>query len=83
MLFEATEVVVNLSSGGGLDVFLAAKMVGPGGRAIGIDMTPAMIERAGANAVSGGYTNVQFTSPSSTKFRYRMAQAIASYRIAF
>ena len=40
------EVVVDLGSGGGLDVFLAAKMVGPEGRAIGIDMTPAMIERA-------------------------------------
>jgi arsenite methyltransferase len=54
------EVVVDLGSGGGLDVFLAAKMVGPEGRAIGIDMTPAMIERARANAVSGGYSNVEF-----------------------
>jgi SAM-dependent methyltransferase len=54
------EVVVDLGSGGGLDVFLAAKRVGPEGRAIGIDMTPAMIERARANAVSGGYTNVEF-----------------------
>src|SRR5437867_10761624 len=35
------EVVVDLGSGGGLDVFLAAKLVGPTGRAIGIDMTPA------------------------------------------
>jgi SAM-dependent methyltransferase len=41
-------------------VFLAAKMVGPEGRAIGIDMTPAMIERARANAEVGGYTNVEF-----------------------
>lgn len=54
------EVVVDLGSGGGLDVFLAAKMVGPEGRAIGIDMTPAMIERSQANAASGGYTNVEF-----------------------
>jgi arsenite methyltransferase len=54
------EVVVDLGSGGGLDVFLAAKMVGPEGRAIGIDMTPAMIDRARANAASGGYTNVEF-----------------------
>src|ERR1700754_2530638 len=57
---RAGEVVVDLGSGGGLDVFLAAKMVGPEGRAIGIDMTPAMIERARTNAVSGGYTNVDF-----------------------
>ena len=54
------EVVVDLGSGGGLDVFLASKMVGPEGRAIGIDMTPAMIERARANAWAGGYTNVEF-----------------------
>jgi len=54
------EVVVDLGSGGGLDVFLAARMVGPTGRAIGIDMTPAMIDRARANATSGGYTNVEF-----------------------
>jgi SAM-dependent methyltransferase len=54
------EVIVDLGSGGGLDVFLASKMVGPEGRAIGIDMTPAMIERARANAKSGGYTNVEF-----------------------
>jgi SAM-dependent methyltransferase len=54
------EVVVDLGSGGGLDVFLASKMVGPEGRAIGIDMTPAMIERARVNARTGGYTNVEF-----------------------
>lgn len=54
------EVVVDLGSGGGLDVFLASKKVGPEGKAIGIDMTPAMIERARANAASGGYTNVEF-----------------------
>lgn len=54
------EVVVDLGSGGGLDVFLAAKKVGPTGKAIGIDMTPAMIERARANAAKQGYTNVEF-----------------------
>lgn len=54
------EVVVDLGSGGGLDVFLAAQKVGPNGRAIGIDMTPEMIARARANAESMGYTNVDF-----------------------
>lgn len=54
------EVVVDLGSGGGLDVFLAAQRVGPAGRAIGIDMTEEMIERARANAAIGGYTNVEF-----------------------
>jgi arsenite methyltransferase len=54
------EVVLDLGSGGGLDVFLASKKVGADGRAIGIDMTPTMIERARANAQAGGYTNVEF-----------------------
>jgi SAM-dependent methyltransferase len=57
---RAGEVVVDLGSGGGMDVFLAARMVGPEGRAVGVDMTPAMIERARANAASGGYGNVEF-----------------------
>src|SRR5271154_2543748 len=57
---RAGEVVVDLGSGGGLDVFLASKMVGPSGRAIGIDMTPAMIERARTNAKAAGYENVEF-----------------------
>jgi SAM-dependent methyltransferase len=54
------EVVVDLGSGGGLDVFLASKLVGPKGKAIGIDMTPEMIERARTNAKNGGYDNVEF-----------------------
>jgi arsenite methyltransferase len=58
------EVVVDLGSGGGLDVFLAAAKVGPGGKAIGIDMTPEMIALARRNALrgSGGepFTNVEF-----------------------
>src|SRR5215204_4166143 len=44
------EVVVDLGSGGGLDVFLAAEKVGPAGRAVGIDMTPEMLELARRNA---------------------------------
>lgn len=54
------EVVVDLGSGGGLDVFLAAQKVGPAGRAIGIDMTQAMVDRARQNAAKGGYANVEF-----------------------
>src|SRR3712207_3575544 len=58
------EVVVDLGSGGGLDVFLAAQKVGPTGRAIGIDMTPEMISLARKNAARGndgkGYSNVEF-----------------------
>src|SRR5256886_16265596 len=54
------EVVVDLGSGGGLDVFLAAKKIGPTGKAIGIDMTPEMLERARANAKKQGLPNVEF-----------------------
>jgi ubiquinone/menaquinone biosynthesis C-methylase UbiE len=54
------EVVVDLGSGGGLDVFLAAKKVGPTGKAIGIDMTPDMLARARKNAQVAGLTNVEF-----------------------
>ena len=58
------EVVVDLGSGGGLDVFLAARKVGPTGKAIGIDMTPEMIERAkrGAAVADSGkpLTDVEF-----------------------
>ena len=54
------EVVVDLGSGGGLDVFLAAKKVGPMGKAIGIDMTPEMIALARKNAERAGLSNVEF-----------------------
>ena len=56
------ETVVDLGSGGGLDVFLAAVKVGPTGRAIGIDMTPEMIDLARRNAMKqpGGAANVEF-----------------------
>jgi arsenite methyltransferase len=54
------EVVVDLGCGGGLDVFLAAKKVGPSGKAIGIDMTPDMLELARQNAAKSGATNVAF-----------------------
>lgn len=57
---KSGEVVVDLGCGGGLDVFLAAHKVGPSGRAIGIDMTPQMVERAQAGAAKAGLTNVEF-----------------------
>src|SRR3974390_3454979 len=51
------ETVVDLGSGGGLDVLLAARKVGPAGKAIGIDMTPQMIELAQKNAAKSGHGN--------------------------
>lgn len=54
------EVVLDLGSGGGFDCFLAARQVGDSGRVIGVDMTPEMISKAGANAEKGRYRNVEF-----------------------
>src|SRR5215203_2435936 len=54
------EVVVDLGSGGGLDVFLAAEKVGPTGKAVGIDMTAEMINLSKKNAAKSGATNVEF-----------------------
>ena len=54
------EVVLDIGSGGGIDVFLSARKVGPTGKAIGVDMTPSMLERARKNAQKAGLTNVEF-----------------------
>lgn len=54
------EVVVDLGCGGGMDVFLAARKVGSSGRAIGIDMTAEMLQRARTGQEKLGLTNVEF-----------------------
>ena len=54
------DVVVDLGSGAGIDVLLASQLVGESGRAIGIDMTPEMIEKARQNAEETGAENVDF-----------------------
>lgn len=54
------ETVLDLGSGPGLDCFLAAAAVGPGGKVIGVDMTPEMVEKARANARQGDYNHVEF-----------------------
>lgn len=60
----AGEIVVDLGCGGGLDVFLASRKVGPTGKAVGIDMTPEMLDRARRNAerhvADTGLTNIEF-----------------------
>jgi arsenite methyltransferase len=57
---KSGEVVLDLGSGAGIDCFLAARAVGPTGRAIGVDMTPAMVEKARANTAKHGVANVEF-----------------------
>jgi len=54
------EVVVDIGSGGGIDVFLSANKVKDSGKVIGVDMTDQMLEKAGENAKQGPYTNVEF-----------------------
>jgi SAM-dependent methyltransferase len=54
------ETVLDLGSGAGFDCFLAAGKVGASGKVIGVDMTPEMVERAGANAKNHGVENVEF-----------------------
>jgi arsenite methyltransferase len=54
------ERVLDLGSGGGIDVLLSARRVGPTGRAFGLDMTDEMLTLAGQNAARAGATNVEF-----------------------
>ena len=54
------QTVLDLGSGGGIDCFLAAKKVGPGGKVIGVDMTAGMIEKARTNKEKIGAENVEF-----------------------
>ncbi len=54
------EVVLDLGSGGGIDVLLSARRVGPGGKAYGLDMTEEMLALARENQQKAGLTNVEF-----------------------
>lgn len=54
------EVVLDLGSGGGIDVLLSAKRVGPTGKAYGLDMTDEMLELANKNKAEAGVANVEF-----------------------
>lgn len=60
------ETVLDIGCGAGMDLLLAALKVGPQGRAIGIDMTEAMRERASASALAAGLTNVEVYSADAT-----------------
>jgi len=57
---HAGETVLDLGSGGGADVLISARRVGPSGKAIGLDMTDEMLELARSNAAEAGVGNVEF-----------------------
>lgn len=57
---QAGQTVLDIGSGAGIDCFIASQKVGPTGKVIGLDMTPAMLETARRNARKGDYTNVEF-----------------------
>jgi len=57
---HAGETVLDLGSGGGIDVLLSARRVGPTGKAIGLDMTDEMLALARANQAKAGVTNAEF-----------------------
>jgi arsenite methyltransferase len=59
---EPGEQVIDIGSGGGLDALIAARAVGDQGAVVGVDMTPAMLDRAGRNAAAAGLENVEFRS---------------------
>ena len=54
------QIVLDLGSGGGIDVLLSAKRVAPGGKAYGLDMTPEMLELARRNQAEAGVSNAEF-----------------------
>ena len=57
---QTGETVLDLGSGAGFDAFLASMQTGPGGKIIGIDMTPEMVQKANKNAKKMGIRNVEF-----------------------
>lgn len=54
------QTVLDLGCGAGFECFVASRKVGPGGKVIGVDMTPEMIEKARKNAAAGNFLNVNF-----------------------
>lgn len=69
--------VTGLSLGcGGIDYFLAAKQVGAAGYVIGVDMTPAMLEKANANKVKMGVNSVEFRRGTSKRCRWSITASM-------
>jgi ubiquinone/menaquinone biosynthesis C-methylase UbiE len=65
------EIVLDLGSGGGIDVLLSARRVRPGGKAYGLDMTDEMLALAWENQKKSAVTNVEFLKARSKPSRFR------------
>jgi arsenite methyltransferase len=69
------ETVLDLGSGGGIDVVLSARRVGPTGKAYGLDMTDEMLALAEENKQKSGLENVEFLKATSSAFRFPTTQS--------
>jgi arsenite methyltransferase len=70
----AGAIVVDIGCGAGADLLLAARRTGPQGRAIGVDMTESMRQRALEGAVACGFANVEVRNGDATRFANRRSQ---------
>ena len=68
---EADSVVLDVGCGAGLDLLVAAGIVGPAGRVCGIDLTEEMVNKAGSNVRQAGYRNIEILQVDSEEIPYR------------
>jgi ubiquinone/menaquinone biosynthesis C-methylase UbiE len=76
------ETVLDLGSGGGIDVLLSARRVGPSGKAYGLDMTDDMLALARENQRKAGATNVEFLKGEIEQIPFRTIRSTSSSRTA-
>jgi arsenite methyltransferase len=76
------ETVLDLGSGGGIDVLLSAKLVGPTGKAYGLDMTDEMLALAEENKRKSGLTSVEFLKGEIENVPLPTTRSMSSSRIA-
>ena len=73
------ETVLDLGSGGGIDVLLSARRVGPTGKAYGLDMTDEMLALARENAAKAGLPTWSFSRARSRRFHFPMRRSTSSF----
>src|SRR5216117_2918030 len=82
LALEPGQTVLDLGSGGGIDVLLSAKRVGPAGKVYGLDMTDEMLALARENQRKAGVGNVEFLKAPSRQSRFRRIPLTSSSPIA-